>query len=88
MQTMNIALPDSLKTYVQKKVEEQGYSSASEYIRELIRADQKEWAKHILEEEILSGLNSGEAKPMTAEDWQQIRQDIRKRYKKKQGKKS
>jgi antitoxin ParD1/3/4 len=52
MQTMNIALPDSLKDYVQKQVEEQGYSSASEYVRELIRAAQKEQARQALETEI------------------------------------
>jgi antitoxin ParD1/3/4 len=36
---MNISLPERLKQYVEKRVEEGNYSSATEYICELIRAD-------------------------------------------------
>ena len=41
METMNIALPESMKHFVQEPVSEGGYSSVSEYVRELIRIDQK-----------------------------------------------
>ena len=41
METMNIALSESMKRFVQERVTEGGYSSVSEYVRELIRADQK-----------------------------------------------
>ena len=44
METMNIALPEVLKDYVQERVQHDGYSSVSEYVRELIRADQKQRA--------------------------------------------
>ena len=37
MDTMNIALPESMKHFVQEQVNEGGYSSVSEYIRDLIR---------------------------------------------------
>lgn len=37
---MNISLPDSLKGFVDEQVVERGYSTSSEYIRELIRHDQ------------------------------------------------
>ena len=40
MSTMNISLPDALKSFVDAQVAEQGYSTSSEYVRELIRADQ------------------------------------------------
>ena len=40
METMNVALPESMKQFVQERVSAGGYSSVSEYIRELIRADQ------------------------------------------------
>lgn len=36
---MTISIPQSLRNYVQFKVKVAGYGSASEYIRELIRAD-------------------------------------------------
>jgi len=37
---MNISLPDSLKSFVDEQVEKRGYGTSSEYVRELIRADQ------------------------------------------------
>ncbi len=79
MDTMNIALPENLKSFVQNQVEMGGYSSVSEYVRELIRKDQKEKARDALEAEILKGLDSGDATPMTADDWQAIREEVKKR---------
>ncbi len=40
MSTMNISLPESLKSYVDQRVTSSGYGTSSEYIRELIRRDQ------------------------------------------------
>lgn len=40
MGTMNISLPDSLKAFVEGQVAERGYSTSSEYVRELIRKEQ------------------------------------------------
>lgn len=40
MSTMNISLPDSLKTFVDEQVAQRGYGTSSEYVRELIRRDQ------------------------------------------------
>jgi antitoxin ParD1/3/4 len=37
---MNISLPQALKTFVDEQVEQRGYGTSSEYIRELIRKDQ------------------------------------------------
>ncbi|HLY56552.1 MAG TPA: type II toxin-antitoxin system ParD family antitoxin [Stellaceae bacterium] len=37
---MNISLPESLKTFVDEQVAGRGYGTSSEYVRELIRADQ------------------------------------------------
>ncbi len=37
---MNVSLPDELKTFVDERVERDGYGSNSEYVRELIRRDQ------------------------------------------------
>lgn len=41
MATMNISLPDKLKSYVDNRVSKDGYGTASEYFRELIRQDQQ-----------------------------------------------
>ena len=37
---MNISLPQTLKSFVDQQVSARGYSSSSEYVRELIRKDQ------------------------------------------------
>ncbi len=80
MDTMNIALPEAMKQFVQEQVAKGGYSSVSEYIRELIRTDEKEDARAALESEILRGLQSGDSSPMTDQDWQEIRGEVRKRH--------
>ncbi len=37
---MNISLPEALKSFVDEQVAGRGYGTSSEYVRELIRADQ------------------------------------------------
>ena len=41
MSTMNISLPDALKSFVDVQVTHRGYGTSSEYVRELIRKDQQ-----------------------------------------------
>jgi antitoxin ParD1/3/4 len=74
MQTMNISLPEPLKQFVEEQVNQGGYSSASEYVRELLRADQKRKAKEQLEE-ILSAALQSEAQEVTPEYWQKLREE-------------
>ncbi|MFN8589763.1 MAG: ribbon-helix-helix domain-containing protein, partial [Candidatus Eisenbacteria bacterium] len=40
MSTMNISLPESLEAFVDEQVEQRGFGSRSEYVRELVRKDQ------------------------------------------------
>ena len=66
MATMNISLPDKLKSYVDNRVSKDGYGTASEYFRELIRQDQqrreREQAERAqlekLREEVQAGLTA------------------------------
>lgn len=39
MTTMNISVPDTLKTFVEEQSSLRGYGTSSEYVRELIRKD-------------------------------------------------
>ena len=41
MQTMNISLPEIFKSFVDGQVAQGRYSSANEYVRELIRAQEE-----------------------------------------------
>lgn len=55
MSTMNISLPEDLKAFVDEQVAGHGYTSSSEYVRELIRYDQD---KKKLRAMLLEGLQS------------------------------
>jgi antitoxin ParD1/3/4 len=74
MTIMNISLPDSLHDFVLDQVAKGRYSSASEYIGELVRAER---AQASLETEVVEGLQSGEATPMTSDDWNELRRRVR-----------
>jgi len=81
MPTMNISLPDQLKDYVEAQVNSGRYSTVSEYVRELVRADQKRREREELELRILEGLNSGAAVEATSAKWEELKSDLRKRAK-------
>ena len=74
MQSMNISLPDPLRQFVDSQISTGRYSSASEYVRELIRADEKRKAEEQLEAKLLEGLNSAESE-LTAADWSALRKE-------------
>ena len=74
MQSMNISLPDPLKQFVEGQISTGRYSSASEYVRELIRADERRKVEEQLEALLLAGLK-GEETVMSRADWQKIRQE-------------
>ena len=74
MQTMNISLPEPLKEFVDHQIAEGRYSSVSEYVRELIRQDEKRKAQERMEVLLLEGLE-GEESPWTRQDFEDIRKD-------------
>lgn len=76
MTTMNISLPESMRAYIDQKVSLGGYSTASEYVRQLIREDQKAAAQERLELLLMEGIESGPSREMTAEDWEQLRRRV------------
>lgn len=45
MATMNVSLPDGLKTWVDERSRSGHYSNASDYVRDLIRRDQERTTK-------------------------------------------
>ena len=81
MTSLNVSLPKVLKEYVEGQARADGYSTPSEYIRELIRDDRKRQAKEKLEAALLEGLNSGPAKEITPARWAQKRSSLRQRPK-------
>jgi antitoxin ParD1/3/4 len=79
MQTMNIALPEAMQQFVEEQVVAGDYSSASEYIRDLVRADQKRHAKTQLEQVLLSAIGSGDGVDLTPEMVEDVQERLRER---------
>ena len=88
MQTMNISLPDQLKEFVDEQVGSGKYSSASEYVRELIRDDERRKAQEKLEALLIEGLESGKPSEMTRKDWAEIRREALKQLESRKSRKS
>lgn len=57
MATMNISLPDEMKTWVEENVQTGRYSNASDYVRDLIRNDHRKLSE--LRAALIEGENSG-----------------------------
>ena len=74
MSTMNISLPDSLRSFVEDQVGARGYGSASEYVRELIR---RERDRQNLRDLLLEGAASPRAGMADAAYFDRLRHRVR-----------
>jgi antitoxin ParD1/3/4 len=60
MAQMNISIPDKLKAWVESRVADGTYASSSDYLRDLVRQDQRELQRlEHLRAEIQAGFDSG-----------------------------
>jgi antitoxin ParD1/3/4 len=74
MSTMNISLPETLKSFVDSQVSEGDYSSSSEYVRELLR---KERDRVKLRQMIMAGIESElSSQPLDAHYFDDLRKRI------------
>ena len=71
---MNVSLPEDLRRFAEEQSKE-GYSTPSEYIRELIRQDQKRKAQEKLDRLLIEGLSSGEPVRADSAFWVDLRKD-------------
>ncbi|MFT5766636.1 MAG: antitoxin ParD1/3/4 [Halioglobus sp.] len=74
MSTMNISLPDALKSFVDDQVSGRGYSTSSEYVRELIRKDQD---RQHLRGLLMAGAESAPTAPVTGSYFESLRAKVR-----------
>ncbi|MFN0278977.1 MAG: type II toxin-antitoxin system ParD family antitoxin [Pyrinomonadaceae bacterium] len=72
--TINISIPDKMKTDVEEIIATEGYGSTSEFFRDLIRHYLRQREGKKLESLLLEGLNSGKATPFTRADFEVIKQ--------------
>lgn len=78
MTTMNISLPEEMRTFIEAQMAEEGFASASEYLRFLIREAQRRRARQELDARLLEGLQSP-ASEMSDADWEGLRRRIYER---------
>lgn len=76
--TINISLPDTLKSEVDAVVSADGYGNTSEFFRDLVRNYLKERQEKQLEIMLLDGLNSPMS-PWTQDDVAEIKETVRAR---------
>jgi antitoxin ParD1/3/4 len=79
MDTMEFSIPEHFRAFVQTRIREGGFESASEYLQRLIEADERRQARSWLDAELQKGIENGPAEPMTAEDWESLRNEVRNR---------
>lgn len=74
MTTMNISLPDALKSFVDNQVGARGYSTSSEHVRELIRRDRD---RQRLRDLLLEGAESPPAGVADTDYFDRLRSGVR-----------
>jgi len=75
MSTMNVSLPDTLKSFVDEQVAQRRYGTSSEYVRELIRKDQD---RQQLRGLLLAGAASTPTEPAGQAYFDALRNRVRK----------
>lgn len=75
MSTMNISLPNALKSFVDEQVSQHGYGTSSEYVRGLIRRDQDRIQLRTL---LLAGAASAPTAPADVSYFEGLRDRVRK----------
>lgn len=73
MSTMNISLPEAMKSFVDQQVSQGGYGTSSEYMRELIRKDQERLQLRTL---LLAGAASRPGQPVDAAYFANLRRQL------------
>ena len=61
MASMNISVPDSMREWVQRRIESGDYASVSDYVRDLIRRDQNAQARQLSVDDIRRTIEEGRA---------------------------
>lgn len=68
-----------MKSWVHGQTRQAGFSTVSEYIRDVLRREQQRLARAEIDEKLLVAIESGSSKPMTQADWQRLRETGRQK---------
>ncbi len=59
MASMNVSVPDSMREWVQSRIESGEYASVSDYVRDLIRRDQNARVRQLSVDDIRRSIEEG-----------------------------
>jgi antitoxin ParD1/3/4 len=71
--TMNISVPEDLKSFVDARMQAKGFSSVSEYMRDLVRRD----IERRDEERFVALIEEGLKSPIDPRPWSEIEKQMR-----------
>ena len=74
---MTISVPESAKALIDKQAAQAGYSDAAEYLLALVERDRNRVLRDEIESKLLEAVASPSS-PMTARDWEDIREQGRR----------
>ena len=81
--TINISIPDTMKSDVEEIIASEGYGNTSEFFRDLVRDYIRRRQERRLEILLLKGIQSGDATSLTKADFEAIKERGLKRLKAK-----
>jgi antitoxin ParD1/3/4 len=73
--SMNVSLPAPLKSWIEQQVTERGFSTASEFVRDLLRREQAAATIAEIEAHLLDAIESGPPRKMDRKAWNRIRSE-------------
>jgi len=73
MASLNVSMPEPMREYVDERTEKGNFGTPTEYIRSLIRQDQKEREQQLLEKKLLEALDDDRVEEVTAEFFERLR---------------
>ncbi len=75
MATLNVSMPDAMRAWIEAQTKGGQYNNASEYVRDLIRRDQKERQQlERLQAAVDEGRKSGVSEKTLDDIWQDVKQ--------------
>lgn len=84
METINVALPETLKDFVHSEAEAGGFSDAADYIQSVLSAEHKRKVRAKVEAMMDAGVASGETTEWTKQDLERLKLEIHARHAKRQ----
>lgn len=71
-ESLTISLPRAMKAFIKAKLSEGRFSTPSEYIRSLVRADQEQSEQRELEIFVRGGLRAKQLPELSEKDWSSV----------------